>query len=60
MKRVKSVVVLLIVMVLVLQLGLHMAAAKDVVTMNIGSDPKECGSSLGQYNQRACTGQPAI
>ena len=38
MKRVKSVVVLLIVMVLVLQLGLHMAAAKDVVTMNIGSD----------------------
>ncbi|HHT91767.1 MAG: peptide ABC transporter substrate-binding protein [Bacillota bacterium] len=46
MKRVKSVVVLLIVMVLVLQLGLHMAAAKDVVTMNIGSDPRSVDPAL--------------
>src|SRR5690554_2477557 len=46
MKRVKSVVVLLIVMVLVLQLGLHMAAAKDVGTMNIGSDPRSVDPAL--------------
>ena len=46
MKRVRDVVVFLVVAVLVLQFAVPMLAAKNVVTMNIGSDPRSVDPAL--------------
>ena len=46
MKRVRDVVVFLVVVVLVLQFAVPMLAGRNVVTMNIGSDPRSVDPAL--------------